>query len=105
MNNIKTPKIYTTNKTYRCRYFRVFSASLHVGRIPFTKSIRFLHVSLMLNKVFGRKVPLSSSLTVSNIVDILDGGTLTSKRTFRSFISCLDMSLWERDIAQLLSLG
>jgi hypothetical protein len=55
-----------------------FPASLHVGSIPFAKSIKFLYFSLILNNVFGRKVPRSSSLTVSNIVDILDGRMFTS---------------------------
>jgi hypothetical protein len=70
MNDIQTRKKYISSGTYKCRYLRVFPASLHIGRIPLAKSIRFLYFSLMLTYVFGRKVPLSSSLTISNIVDI-----------------------------------
>ncbi len=42
-----------------------FCITIYFGRIPFATSIRFLHFSLILNKVFGKKVPLLSSLTVS----------------------------------------
>jgi hypothetical protein len=49
MNNIKTPKIYITNENLQVQVLQSFSTSLHVGRIPFAKSMRFLHFSLMLN--------------------------------------------------------
>ncbi len=73
--------------TYICNKMRVFSASEHVGRIPLATSMRDQHFSLILNTVFGRNVPTSSSCIVVNTLAMVDGGTLTSCRRVVSLSS------------------
>jgi hypothetical protein len=66
---------------------RVFSASEHVGSIPLATSMKNWHFSLILNTVFGRNVPTSSSRIVVNTLAMVDGGTLTSYRRVVSLSS------------------
>ena len=62
-------------------------------------SIRSLHFSLILKIVFGRKVPMSSSLRVLTIFEILDGATFWSISTLISFCSLSDKSFWDSNMA------
>ena len=62
-------------------------------------SIRLLHFSLMLKIVLGRKVPMSSSLRVPTILEILDGATCWSISTLMSFCSLSDKSFWDSNMA------
>ncbi len=70
---------------YICNKIRVFSVSEQVGSIPLATSMRDQHFSLILNSVFGRNVPKSSSLRVVNTLAMVDGGTLTSYKRLVSF--------------------
>jgi hypothetical protein len=67
-------------ETHNCNKMRVFSASEHEGSSPLATSMRDWHFSLILNTVFGKKVPTSSSGIVVNTLAMVDGGTLTSYR-------------------------
>ncbi len=95
-----TQKLYNHLKilisTYICNKIRVFSASEQVGSIPLATSMRDWHFSFILNSVFGRNVPTSSSLRVVNTLAMVDGGTLTSYTRLVSFSFASDWSFSER---------
>ena len=84
---------------------RVFSASEHVGSILLATSMRYQHFSLILNTVFGRNVPTSSSCIVVNTLAMVDRGTLTSHRRVVNLSSLWDMSFSARVTAITSSLG
>jgi hypothetical protein len=104
-----TQKLYNHLKIliskYICNKIRVFSASEQVGSIPLATSMRDQHFSFILNSVFGRNVPTSSSLRVVNTLAMVGGGTLTSYKRLVSFSSASDMSFSESVFATQSSLG
>jgi hypothetical protein len=91
--------------TYICNKIRVFLASEQVGSIPLATSMRDWHFSFILNSVFGRNVPTSSSLRVVNTLAMVDGGALTLYKRLVRFNSASDRSFSERVFAATSSLG
>jgi hypothetical protein len=78
--------------TYICNKIRVLPASEQVGSIPLATSMRDRHFSFILNSVFGRNLPTSSSLRVVNTLAMVDGGTLMLNKRLVSFSFASDRS-------------